>query len=31
VLLNKAPNADGFMALTLFVELAKIMNAADGE
>lgn len=30
VLLNKAPNADGFMALTLFVELAKIMNAADG-
>ena len=29
VLLNKAPNADSYMALTLFTELAKIMNAED--
>ena len=29
VLLNKAPNADAYMALTLFTELAKIMNAED--
>jgi D-alanyl-D-alanine carboxypeptidase len=29
VFLNKSPNADAYMALTLFTELAKIMNAAD--
>ncbi|MBN2027496.1 MAG: beta-lactamase family protein [Actinobacteria bacterium] len=29
VLLNKSPNDDAFMALTLFTQLAKIMNAED--
>lgn len=31
VLLNKSPNEDGFMALTLFTQLAKIMNAEDSK
>ncbi|MBC7230271.1 MAG: beta-lactamase family protein [Actinobacteria bacterium] len=29
VLLNRSPNEDGFMALTLFTRLARIMNAED--
>jgi D-alanyl-D-alanine carboxypeptidase len=31
VFLNKAPNPDRYMALTLFTELAKIMNAEDSK
>ena len=31
VFLNKSPNEDTFMALTLFTQLAKIMNAADSK
>jgi len=31
VFLNKSPNADSYMALTLFTELAKIINAADSK
>jgi len=31
VFLNKSPNADSYMALTLFTELAKIMNAEDSK
>lgn len=31
VLLNKSPNEDAFMALTLFTQLARIMNAEDSK
>jgi D-alanyl-D-alanine carboxypeptidase len=31
VLLNKSPNDDAFMALTLFTRLARIMNAEDSK
>lgn len=31
VFLNKSPNEDTFMALTLFTQLAKIMNASDSK
>lgn len=31
IFLNKSPNDDTYMALTLFTQLAKVMNTADSE